>query len=115
MGICDDFGSKNPVLRFFTKSAGMELGRPKSGKSKVRPREGTKGPNRATSLSEATCWTNGSCAVRNLTCLGGWGGIAGLKRSDSAQRLENGAKSGKMGSGFFPVLGHGRVVIWVSE
>ena len=46
---------------------------------------------------------------------GGWGGIAGLKRSDSAQRLENGAKSGKMGPGFFPVLGHGRVVIWVSE
>ena len=115
MGICDDFGSKNPVLRFFTKSAGMELGRPKSGKSKVRPREGTKGPNRATSLSEATCWTNGSCAMRNWTCLWGWGGIAGLKRSDSAQRLENGAKSGKMGPGFFPVLGHGRVVIWVSE
>ena len=115
MGICDDFGSKNPVLRFFIKSAEIELGRPKSGKSKVRPREDTKGPIRATSLLEATCWTNGSYAMRKWTCLWGWGGIAGLKRSVSAQRLENGAKSGKMGSGFFPILGHGRVVIWVSE
>ena len=85
-----DFGNKTPFLEWIWESA-------------------------ATSLSEATCWTNGSCAMRNWTCLWGWGGIAGLKSLDSAQRLKNGAKSGKMGSGFFPVLGHGRVVIWVSE
>ena len=77
MGTCGDFPTNGPFLRVLAKSAGIGQIRPKSGESKVRLSEGTKGPNRAISLSEAMCWTNGSLWMRPRTGLGCFGGIAG--------------------------------------